>query len=126
MRGNQIVQVVSSWGICLYDCIVGSEEAQEGFNRYRRGQFAVGGSPGQTMENETGIFTIEKAAVPGTVNVGPINIQIKNVRLVSLDVTDEATAGIAGDEVRYLQMDAILDNTTNLPIQFFSLLPRSM
>ncbi|MFA1819344.1 hypothetical protein ACDX78_03900 [Virgibacillus oceani] len=97
-----------------------SEESKEQeLTHDNRGNFAVDGTPGQTTENSIGIFTIEKAASAGTVSVGPINIEIENVSLVSGEVTDEATAGISGDEVRYLQMDAILQNTSEIPIQFF-------
>ncbi|WP_100012367.1 hypothetical protein [Lentibacillus sediminis] len=96
-----------------------SEEPTENLNRYSQGQFAVDGSPGQTVENDIGVFTIEKAATPGTVNAGPINIQIENVSLVSGDVTAEHVAGIAGDEVRFLKMNATLQNTSELPIMFY-------
>lgn len=96
-----------------------TEKLADTFNRYPRGQFAVDGTPGQTVENATGVFTIEKATEAGNVKVGPINIQINNVSLVSGEVTEESIAGISGDEVRFLQVDAVLQNTSDLPIRFF-------
>ncbi|GAQ19541.1 surface layer protein [Oceanobacillus picturae] len=96
-----------------------TEKPADTFNHYPRGQFAVDGNPGQTVENTTGVFTIEKAKEAGNVKVGPINIQIKNVSLVSGEVTEESIAGISGDKVRFLQVDAVLQNTSDLPIRFF-------
>ncbi|AVQ98063.1 hypothetical protein OBCHQ24_03095 [Oceanobacillus iheyensis] len=96
-----------------------TEKPTDTFNHYPRGQFAVDGNPGQTVENATGVFTIEKATEAGNVKVGPLNIQIKNVSLVSGEVTEESIAGISGDEVRFLQVDAVLQNTSELPIRFF-------
>ncbi len=96
-----------------------TEKPANTFNHYPRGQFAVDGNPGQTVENATGVFTIEKATEAGNVKVGPINIQINNVSLVSGEVIEESIAGISGDEVRFLQVDAVLQNTSDLPIRFF-------
>ncbi|RIU91257.1 hypothetical protein [Oceanobacillus picturae] len=96
-----------------------TEKLADTFNHYPRGQFAVDGNPGQTVENATGVFTIEKATEAGNVKVGPINIQIKNVSLVSGEVTEDSIAGISGEEVRFLQVDAVLQNTSALPIRFF-------
>lgn len=95
-----------------------NQSKEQAFTYYNRGNFAIDGHPGQTVENSIGVFTIEKAASSGTVSVGPIDIQIENVSLVSGDITEEATAGIAGDQVRYVQLDAMLQNTSELPIQF--------
>ncbi|MCG3421108.1 hypothetical protein [Oceanobacillus jordanicus] len=95
-----------------------TEKPADTFNHYPRGQFAVDGNPGQIVENATGVFTIEKATEAGNVKVGPINIEIKNVSLVSGEVTEESIAGISGDEVSFLQVDAVLQNTSDLPLQF--------
>ncbi|WP_404457671.1 hypothetical protein [Oceanobacillus kapialis] len=51
--------------------------------------------------------------------MGPINIQIEKVSLVSGEVTEPSIAGIAGDKVRFVQLDAMLQNTSELPLQFF-------
>lgn len=96
-----------------------SEDSAD-FDYYSKGQFAVDGAVGETVENNTGIFTIEKQAADiNPVEVGPIHIQFENISLVSGDVTEEATAGIAGDQVKFIQMDATLQNTSDDPMQFF-------
>ncbi|UJL46450.1 hypothetical protein KFZ58_00230 [Virgibacillus sp. NKC19-16] len=95
-------------------------EESAGFDYYPKGQFAVDGAQGETVENDTGIFTIEKQTTDiHPVEVGPIHIQFENISLVSGDVTEEATAGIAGDQVTFIQMDATLQNTVDDPMQFF-------
>lgn len=96
-----------------------SEDSTD-FDYYSKGQFAVDGAEGETVENNTGIFTIEKQATDiNPVEVGPIHIQVENIQIVSGDVTEEATAGIAGDQVKFIQMDATLQNTSDDPMQFF-------
>ncbi|WP_373894506.1 hypothetical protein [Virgibacillus sp. CBA3643] len=95
-------------------------EGSDDFDYYPKGQFAVDGAQGETVENDTGIFTIEKQTTDiNPVEVGPIHIQFENISLVSGDVTEQATAGIAGDQVKFIQMDATLQNTVDDPMQFF-------
>jgi len=98
----------------------GKSENTADFDHYPTGQFAVEGAEGETVENNTGIFTIEKQAADiDPVEVGPIHIQFENIQMVSGDVTEEAIAGIAGDQVKFIQMNAILQNTSDDPMQFF-------
>ncbi|MFC4024430.1 hypothetical protein ACFOUV_11550 [Oceanobacillus longus] len=94
-------------------------ETPTDFDQYPKGQFAVDGSPGQTVNNSTGEFTIERSAAVSPVNIGPMNIHVENIKLVSGEVTEKSIAGISGKHVRFLQIDAILQNTSDDPIQFF-------
>ncbi|WP_087973273.1 hypothetical protein [Oceanobacillus rekensis] len=95
------------------------QQTTTNFDHYPKGQFAVDGSAGQTVKNSTGEFTIEKSVALSPVHIDPMNIHIENVMLVSGKVTEESIAGISGDHVRFLQVDAILQNTSEDPIQFF-------
>ncbi|WP_059104052.1 hypothetical protein [Shouchella shacheensis] len=84
-----------------------------------RGQFAVDGAVGETVETDTGSFTIHKALnhIEPLQN-GPVRITFENMSLISGNVTDSSIAGVAGDEVEYVQVDVVVQNTSAEPIQF--------
>ncbi|WP_077356397.1 hypothetical protein [Virgibacillus halodenitrificans] len=94
-------------------------EDKAGFDEYPKGQFAVEGAQGETVKTDTGTFVIEKQWTNlSKVYVGPMTIKIKNINIVSGDVTDSAISGISGEKVKFVQVDAILQNTSKEPIGF--------
>lgn len=80
--------------------------------------FAVQGSPGDTIETAEGFFTVhDKKTTIEPLESGPIRIEFEQVSLVSGDVTEPSIAGIAGDEVEFIQADILIQNTGNEPMQ---------
>ncbi|MDQ0205360.1 hypothetical protein [Alkalicoccobacillus murimartini] len=86
---------------------------------HNRGAFAVDGSTGATVHNGSGNFTIEASLNNiQTLSTGPVMVQLKSASKVSGDVTEQSLAGVAGDYVEYIQLDAVVTNTSSDPITF--------
>ncbi|TSB45746.1 hypothetical protein [Alkalicoccobacillus porphyridii] len=86
---------------------------------HMRGALAVDGGSGATVENNTGNFTIEASLKNiQTLQTGPISVHLKSASKISGEITEPDLAGVAGDEVEYIQLDVVVTNSGDDPITF--------
>ena len=86
---------------------------------HTRGALAVDGGTGATVQNDTGNFTVEASLKNiQTLESGPISVELKSASKISGDITEESLAGVAGDEVEYIQFDVLVTNSGDDPVTF--------
>ncbi|WYP27786.1 hypothetical protein NSQ54_06770 [Alkalihalobacillus sp. FSL W8-0930] len=87
---------------------------------HTRGPLTADGSTGATVQTESGAFTIEASLKNiQTLQSGPVQVQLKSASKISGEITEPSLAGVAGENVEYIQLDAVVTNTSGDPILFY-------
>ncbi|MBM0064159.1 hypothetical protein [Alkalicoccobacillus gibsonii] len=87
---------------------------------HTRGALTVDGSTGSTVQTDAGTFTVEASLKNiQTLQSGPIQVQIKSASKISGEITEPSLAGVAGENVGYIQLDAIVTNSSEDSVLFY-------
>ncbi|MEK4564364.1 hypothetical protein MKX54_06810 [Alkalihalobacillus sp. FSL R5-0424] len=87
---------------------------------HTRGPLTADGSTGATVQTESGAFTIEASLKNiQTLQSGPVQVQLKSASKISGEITEPSLAGVAGEHVEYIQLDAVVTNTSGDPVLFY-------
>ncbi|MFK3938556.1 hypothetical protein ACI2JA_13745 [Alkalihalobacillus sp. NPDC078783] len=87
---------------------------------HTRGALTVDGSTGATVQTDSGTFTVEASLKNiQTLQSGPVQVQLKSASKISGEITEPSLAGVAGENVEYIQLDAVVTNKSEDPILFY-------
>ncbi|MEY8750345.1 hypothetical protein [Alkalicoccobacillus gibsonii] len=87
---------------------------------HTRGALTVDGSTGSTVQTDAGTFTVEASLKNiQTLQSGPVQVQIKSASKISGEITEPSLAGVAGENVGYIQLDAIVTNSSEDSVLFY-------
>lgn len=87
---------------------------------HTRGALTVDGSTGDKVQTDAGTFAVEASLKNiQTLQSGPVQVQIKSASKISGEITEPSLAGVAGENVGYIQLDAIVTNSSEDPVLFY-------